>query len=207
MSGALTRIERSDLALHERTISAGLDTFHAVGRALAAIRDNRLYRNGYESFEHYISERWAFSRSQAYRLIDAARVVEDVSPAGGAGPANEAQARELAPLEPAQRLAVWTEATADGEEPTAARLRELAGRALASLSPDEQREVIEGAEARVMAGAEPRQVGGEDRAARIEQAVRLLMRAWKLIDGLGDEADEALRGLNATVAAVKSLPA
>jgi len=54
------------------------------------------------SFEHYCRERWQFARAQAYRLIDSAKVIENLSPIGDK-PATESQVRPLTKLEPEQR--------------------------------------------------------------------------------------------------------
>jgi hypothetical protein len=40
------------------------------GRALREIRDSRLYRAKYPTFEAYLKEVWEMSRSRAYQLID-----------------------------------------------------------------------------------------------------------------------------------------
>lgn len=63
------------------------------------IRDSRLYREHYSTFEEYCRERWGWSRGRAYQHIEAADTAAIVStnvdiPA----PTNEGQARELAPI-------------------------------------------------------------------------------------------------------------
>lgn len=105
---------RTELAQLEETIANGLRTFVEVGRALARIRDGRLYSpGGFETFEHYCQERWDMGRAHAYRLIDAAAVVENVS-RGRQGkltpPTAERQARELARLPPNEQPETWAEA-------------------------------------------------------------------------------------------------
>lgn len=42
----------------ERVIQDSLTTFWKVGRALAQIRDERLYRTTHGTFEDYCRERW-----------------------------------------------------------------------------------------------------------------------------------------------------
>ena len=56
------------------------------------IRDSRLYRADFNTFEDYCRERWDFTRQRAHQLTEAAEVstMVDVQ--------NERQARELAPL-------------------------------------------------------------------------------------------------------------
>lgn len=106
---ALAKTEASRLATLEATIERGLGTFVEVGEALREIRDGRLYREQYGTFEGYCREQWGISRSHAHRTIEAADVAATL-PIGNK-PANEAQARELARLddEQAQRNA-WAEA-------------------------------------------------------------------------------------------------
>jgi hypothetical protein len=74
-----------------------LSTFLDVGRALLAIRDGRLYRDGHDTFESYCRDRWGMERAHAYRMVQAAEVAEALSPMGDV-PSSERQARELAPL-------------------------------------------------------------------------------------------------------------
>jgi hypothetical protein len=186
---SLTRPERNRLLELESAVEAGLQTFHAVGRALLEIRDSRLYRSAYKTFEEYCRQRWGFSRQHALRLIDAADVQEDLTPIG-VTLGHESQARELVPLDPQQRRDVAQEAHAGGST-TAARLRNLTAKALASLPPEEQRELVEASEAKIMAGR-PKQVGGEDRSGRLGQIGRLTKRVRKLVEGLGGDGEDAL---------------
>jgi hypothetical protein len=62
----LTAREKHDLVKAERTIAKGLKSFLAVGMALKEIRDKRLYRQQYDTFEEYCIRRWDFSRIHAY---------------------------------------------------------------------------------------------------------------------------------------------
>lgn len=87
------------LAQREAVIERGLNTFIEVGEALAAIRDKRLYREQYATFEDYCANRWGWKRAHAYRMIEAAEVVQELSPIGDTPlPTTESQARELVPL-------------------------------------------------------------------------------------------------------------
>jgi hypothetical protein len=74
-----------------------------------AIRDGKLYRDKYETFEKYCAEKWEFGRAHAYRLIGSAEVMRDLSPIGDSVPMplNEAQVRPLVRLEAAQRRKTW----------------------------------------------------------------------------------------------------
>lgn len=118
--------ERHRLTELEGVIERGLQTFVVVGNALLEIRDARLYRDGYDTFEAYLDERWGMSRASGYRLIDGARVAELVSPMGDIQ--NERQARELAPLlnHPDELVDVVHELRTEyGEDLTADRIRRV----------------------------------------------------------------------------------
>lgn len=75
----LNVIEQTELATLETTIQAGLQKFVEVGAALLRIRDGRLYRAGFGTFENYCRERWGIARRRAYQLMDAAQVVENLT--------------------------------------------------------------------------------------------------------------------------------
>jgi phage N-6-adenine-methyltransferase len=122
---ALSFTESEALAAYERTIAEGLETFVVVGQALLAIRDQRLYRMHYLTFEEYCRERWQLSRSYAYQLMDAATVVRRVSAIADILPANEAQARPLTALRPDEQGQVWRRAleTAPNGHITAAHVQ------------------------------------------------------------------------------------
>jgi hypothetical protein len=86
----------SRLAELEAVIEKGLPMFVEVGKALAEIRDDGLYKPPYDTFEDYCHERWGLSRGHAYRQMEAAEVAAVLSPIGDIP--NEAQAREFVPL-------------------------------------------------------------------------------------------------------------
>jgi hypothetical protein len=112
MHGTLTDAESSKLAEAEATISAGLQTFYEVGNALLLIRDARLYRQDYPTFEDYCRDKWSMGASRARQLIAAASVVANLESVTTVTPANEAQARELAALAEEEQRTVWAYAVA-----------------------------------------------------------------------------------------------
>ncbi len=91
--------DRDELAQHEAAIERGLKTFIDVGLRLAAVRDKRLYRDQYGTFEEYCEQRWNFSDRRARQLIDAADMVAAL-PIGTIVPVTESQARQLSGLTP-----------------------------------------------------------------------------------------------------------
>src|SRR5258708_38433372 len=111
-TAALSPEETEQLAKYEGTIRQGLKVFWQVGLALLAIRDSKLYRAEFKSFEAYCAARWDMGKSHAYRLMDAAEVIGNLNEANLQPlPANEKQTRELRYLPPADRAAVWQDVT------------------------------------------------------------------------------------------------
>lgn len=121
----LTASESSALAEHEAVIERGIKTFYEVGTALADIRDRKLYRADYGTFEEYAEQRWQMSRRRAYQMIEAAGVVQNFSHSEINAPATESQARELSRVPEPERPDVWRETVErTGGKPTAAAVRE-----------------------------------------------------------------------------------
>lgn len=107
----LTRAELVALEECERVIGEGIKSFVATGSALTFVRDNRLYRADYATFEAYCRERWNLTPQHANRLALAAGVVTSMEPIGSIQPpSNEGQARELAKVPEPERAEVWREA-------------------------------------------------------------------------------------------------
>jgi hypothetical protein len=132
----LSAPEKVTLVDCEAVIERGVRTFVEVGNALLTIRDERLYRDGFATFEAYCQERWGFSRQRAHQLTSAAEVVTTIVDTGLPAPANEGQARELAKAPEEQRAEVWRETVerTDGK-PTAAAVREVRNQ-LVPVQPD-----------------------------------------------------------------------
>ena len=146
MSADLTVSEAERLDACEQVIERGLATFVDVGTALLEVRDSRLYRMTYPTFEAYCEARWNMARNYANKLVTAAQVVNGLGTNVPILPANEAQARELSGLAPDEQRAVWAEAvaTAPGGKVTAAHVRAVARISEAlSAAPEPVREVVE----------------------------------------------------------------
>jgi hypothetical protein len=124
MSTELTPIEKATLQELEAIIERGRETFCEVGTALMRIRDGRLYRETLNSsgekcktFEEYCRERWGMERRHAYRLMESAKVVENVSHVTqNAIPTSERVVRPLTSLPPDQQREVWEEAVRTAPE-------------------------------------------------------------------------------------------
>jgi len=96
-----------------------------VGAALLEIRDSKLYREDFETFEEFCSTTYRIGRSSAYRLIEASEVRADLTPAQAELVTNESQARALSAVPPEKREEVLSKAAANGPV-TAASIEEAA---------------------------------------------------------------------------------
>jgi hypothetical protein len=111
--GDQNMVDRSELSERrlahlEAVIQRYRQDFYAVGKALNEIRDARHYQKlSFTTFERYVNVRWDMSKSQAYRLIEAFLVMENLSPIGDVLPKNEAQARPLTKLDANSQRKAW----------------------------------------------------------------------------------------------------
>lgn len=120
----LTVIEQTELEQHEEVISRGLKTFVDVGAALLAIRDNRLYRAEFGTFEDYCQERWNMDKRYANYQIAAAQVVGNLGTTVPVLPTTERHTRPLTRLDPVEQPVIWQRAveTAPNGKVTAAHV-------------------------------------------------------------------------------------
>lgn len=111
----------------EELIQTHQGQFYESGLALKQIRDEYLYRDlSFTSFRQYIEERWDMKRSHAYRLIQAATVMDNLSQIGdGFLPRNESQARVLARLKKDEQRSVWRGFISSGLALNAANIRKF----------------------------------------------------------------------------------
>jgi len=93
----------------ERVIQKGKDTFVEVGNALSEIRDSRIYRATFKTFEEYCQKRWDMGRDYAERLISSASVVSNL-PTDGGKPTSEWQARPLTKIPAEKQPEAWAKA-------------------------------------------------------------------------------------------------
>lgn len=199
---AITLREKSDLQSLETTIAKGLRVFYEVGRALAEIRDRKLYRAEHHTFEDYLEKRWGFGRSQGYQLIKATEVVDSLVNSLSAVadklsilPENERQARPLAELEPNERIEAWRTAveSAGGNQPTSEQVEAAVDRFLGpdddtdldDLAPDEQRERVEASEKKI-----GRTAAREARKEHLAAAIRCFRKGRKWLLREGDDLAE-----------------
>ena len=118
--------ESHELERCEVVIKQGLQTFIEVGQALMTIKEKRLYRINFKTFEDYCIERWAFKRTHVYQLIEASAVISNLSAMANILPQSERQVRPLTSLEPEIQKEVWKEVIeTHGENITAAKVQSV----------------------------------------------------------------------------------
>ena len=78
-STTLNVAEKRELAKLEKRIESKLADFLIVGSDLKQIRDGKLYRPTHKTFEAYVKQRFEIERAYAYRLIESAEVIQDLS--------------------------------------------------------------------------------------------------------------------------------
>lgn len=123
----LTPLESERLDVLEQTVTRDKDAFLRVGAALYEIRESRLYRQDFKSFDEYCDYRWEFTRQYARYLIKALETSKNLETIGFKV-ASERQARTLDQLEPQdQRVVVQVLRAVTGKEhPSSAELSAFA---------------------------------------------------------------------------------
>jgi hypothetical protein len=126
----LTDEEQSDRLHLERRVERA---FFEAGKALAELRDRRLYRSTHKTFEEYCLDRFGYNRSRSYQLVDAAIVVDNLQKCPQIVdilPTAEGQVRPMTKLEPQEQQEVWLTAVelAGGKIPTGRIVKDVVQR-------------------------------------------------------------------------------
>lgn len=124
----LSSDEATQLNLAEGLIARHLSAFFEVGAALLEIKQRRLYRAAFSTFEEYCRTRWQLNRSHAYRLVEAAEIKTHLSPIGDIPPPeNECQVRPLSGLTASAAKKAWKTAVerAGNKPPTGELVRKV----------------------------------------------------------------------------------
>jgi len=122
--GTLTGVERSRLAALESEIAAGLAEFVRVGRALAAVKDEKLYLLDCLTFEAYCQERWGFNRQRGDNIIRASTIADSMPQNLSHHLSSDTQALKLAAVPVEDRPTVLADAMATSKRTTAALRRQ-----------------------------------------------------------------------------------
>jgi hypothetical protein len=151
----LSESEEELLAECEKVVTQFRESGLEAGKALATIRDERLYRQSHKTFEAYCRDRWDMGRDNADHLIGWAKVHENLPTTVGK-PATESQARPLTSLEPGQQVVAWNKAIElAGEEKVTAKIVAKAVKEITHpvvqeiVQPESQKETKEDSEALV----------------------------------------------------------
>jgi hypothetical protein len=113
--------EQSDRLHLERKVERA---FFEAGKALAELRDRRLYRSTHKTFEEYCKDRFGYSRRQPYLLMEAAVIFDNLLEKCDRNdhilPTNEWQIRPLSKLDPDIQPEAWEQAveSAKGKVPS-----------------------------------------------------------------------------------------
>lgn len=173
---ALTNVEVNRLESLEEMISRGAKAFFEVGIALTEIRESRLYRAQYDTFEQYCLERWNFTAARGRQLMGAVEAIASL-PDEMPKPSNSAQASALAGVPEDRRTDVWSEAVRmasdENRAPTARDIREIAESLEDSAEVDEWSDGISIGEANINV-VKP----------IVKQLIAVLKEATDLADGL-----------------------
>ncbi len=110
----LTEDEERDLLRLERKVERA---FFEAGLSLREIRDRRLYRSTYATFEQYCKERFNFTRQAANYLIAGSSVFETLTTIGcQILPTSERQVRPITSLDEYEQVEAWSAAVAEAGE-------------------------------------------------------------------------------------------
>ena len=109
---SLSGAERRELTRLEAVIVHAVTVQLDAAKAMLRIREGRLYRAEYATFEEYCQARWNMSREHGRRLCNWAEVSANLdanATNGGILPLHESHARPLARLTPQQQQDAWHE--------------------------------------------------------------------------------------------------
>lgn len=134
----LTVQERSRLTELEIVIRNTRRSFIDCAKALVEVRESKLYRQEFPTFEAYCKARWDWTPRRANQIIEAGLVVDGLSSGNhGSQIKNERQARELAHYDEKSICNVLEEVQKDGKPLTAARIKQVGER----VKRDEKKDV------------------------------------------------------------------
>lgn len=205
----LTPAEWGRLVMYEEIIEAGLQTMLDTAEALLCVREERLYREKFATFDDYCRDRWQISYRRAKQLIDFADVCKNLkelnknvnktctsgSDFGGKEPTdsvpmpeNERQTRPLAGLTPEEQQQVWSQVVSEGN-PTAAKV-ERAAEKLRGMNKEQKLAAVQESEAEI-----------HRKAARglYRQIARFAQRGIQTANQIGPEAEDVAELLEAAI--------
>ena len=105
----------------EKKIEAGLEYFRIAGESLRIIKEQKLYKSEYSTYEEYCQQRWGFSPQYANRLISAENTTKmlESETIGSLLPQSESQVRILSKSKDPSAMWKSTQEKTGKEQPTA----------------------------------------------------------------------------------------
>lgn len=141
----MTKEEKADFTRLDRIVRRGVEAVFEVGRALGEIKERKLWRKEYPSWQRYCESVVGHSRIHVHRLIAAARAADVIAagmlPNGDTvPPRSEGQVRPLTALENDEDVRkVWGKAVEiAGGQPTARQVEEAIVEIFPPESPQER---------------------------------------------------------------------
>ncbi len=186
---SLTEIDR--LAKLESVVQKNLVGFAAAGEALTEIRDKRLYRSDFETFEEYCGKKWGLKRQRAYELMDAAEIASNLSEISDTR-IRESHAAELKNLPAEEQREAWQEAVATAPEGkvTAKHVAEVVARRRGDDDDESGKDFAANAPLRALEKAGPASLGKtpkEEADSSPEKRWHLVLHdLYKLINSIRD---------------------
>jgi hypothetical protein len=114
-SPALSPSEESRLTELRSIVKRGLQSWQAAAAALAEIRERQLYRSSHRSFAAFCQAEFDLSGRRCAQLIESFGIIQELRDQDQSGVVvadlSESAVRALAPIPPAERLAVLSEAS------------------------------------------------------------------------------------------------
>lgn len=147
MTEAISLTESKRLIQLEKIIKAGEKVFVEVGNALLEIRDAKLYRADFSTFDEYCQEKWGWGRQRGYELIIAAKTVQALPKSVIGKITNENQAAALSKIPPRRQPAVIEKIEKSGKPITAGNITKAATpppprKLPAKPAPQPEREIV-----------------------------------------------------------------
>lgn len=100
-------------------LKTGTEIVLAIGTALDQIRDRKLYKAEFRTFEAYVDNKFSMKRSRAYHLMSAARVIKELQMHFKETelPKNESVVRPLMKFKEQQLIEIWQTVLKSYEDP------------------------------------------------------------------------------------------
>lgn len=135
----LTDLERARFVELEETVHVAIRSFIVLGDALREIREKRLYREYYPTFEDYCHDKFRFTRHRAFQLIESARVGNHlVTIVNTEPPSNEGQIRPLVKVSEEIAAEAWKRVSLAKQRPITGKLVSEALRQVLGTAPQEK---------------------------------------------------------------------